>query len=389
MAEAAMRFTLHDIVHPEMHVMAKQLECSVCLNLVTDPVQTDCGHIFCRECVSPVMVCPACREPVAPGAAKPLHECNKPMMRMIHNLKVVCPNHARTSASVDGEPGAKRRRVQGEGCEWEGSYSDLLAKHIHECPLQVVPCPRGCGERMQRKDLKAHEIVCTKNLVKCPICEELVKPGEMAAHRKESAELHVQLLEAKIQEKDALAGQEAVLSSIQERLTQLEASVKNNAKTQHVTKMIKDRADEVKEALMDGLKKIQAAAQEEFVWEIPDADRLKRQYPKGSRISSPDFCLQGVPFRLVLYPSGGPQSPVGKCGLYLDSDAINHHSQVTLRMDNGPEYLVDQAAGHWAKHFWGNQNLWPVPGGVGDTHKVTIVAKMVFTKKINTVQHTW
>ncbi|XP_069807077.1 uncharacterized protein [Dendropsophus ebraccatus] len=51
--------------------LRKQLECSICLNLYTDPVTLRCGHNFCRDCIDQnlntqdgagVYSCPECRE---------------------------------------------------------------------------------------------------------------------------------------------------------------------------------------------------------------------------------------------------------------------------------------------------------------------------------------
>ncbi|XP_018430323.1 PREDICTED: E3 ubiquitin-protein ligase TRIM39-like [Nanorana parkeri] len=51
--------------------LGAELECSVCLNVYTDPVNLKCGHNFCRECIGRVLdsqegsggySCPECRE---------------------------------------------------------------------------------------------------------------------------------------------------------------------------------------------------------------------------------------------------------------------------------------------------------------------------------------
>ncbi|XP_040190271.1 E3 ubiquitin-protein ligase TRIM39-like [Rana temporaria] len=51
--------------------LSAELECSVCLNIYTDPVNLSCGHSFCRVCIDHVLdtqersgrySCPACRE---------------------------------------------------------------------------------------------------------------------------------------------------------------------------------------------------------------------------------------------------------------------------------------------------------------------------------------
>ncbi|KAM4035457.1 E3 ubiquitin/ISG15 ligase TRIM25-like [Anomaloglossus baeobatrachus] len=51
--------------------LGKELECSICLSLYTDPVTLRCGHNFCRECIDQILntqngasgyTCPECRE---------------------------------------------------------------------------------------------------------------------------------------------------------------------------------------------------------------------------------------------------------------------------------------------------------------------------------------
>ncbi|KAM5191301.1 LOW QUALITY PROTEIN: E3 ubiquitin-protein ligase TRIM39-like [Mantella aurantiaca] len=51
--------------------LGKELECSVCLNIYTDPVMLKCGHNYCRDCIGRVLdtqeksggyICPDCRE---------------------------------------------------------------------------------------------------------------------------------------------------------------------------------------------------------------------------------------------------------------------------------------------------------------------------------------
>ncbi|XP_073472406.1 E3 ubiquitin/ISG15 ligase TRIM25-like [Aquarana catesbeiana] len=51
--------------------LRKELECSICLNIYTDPVTLKCGHNFCRDCIGRVLdtqegsgsySCPECRE---------------------------------------------------------------------------------------------------------------------------------------------------------------------------------------------------------------------------------------------------------------------------------------------------------------------------------------
>ncbi|GIY19943.1 RING-type domain-containing protein [Caerostris darwini] len=38
-----------------MNGILKTLECSICLELLKNPVSTGCGHFFCRFCISEVL----------------------------------------------------------------------------------------------------------------------------------------------------------------------------------------------------------------------------------------------------------------------------------------------------------------------------------------------
>ena len=43
--------------------LLKRHECPVCLHAMRDPVQTECGHLFCKGCLEPVLEGP---NPVCP-----------------------------------------------------------------------------------------------------------------------------------------------------------------------------------------------------------------------------------------------------------------------------------------------------------------------------------
>lgn len=357
MCAEATKFTLDSIVHPDMHVIAKHLECAVCLHMVVDPMQTACGHIFCKACLRQVVVCPSCRESVMSVESKPLNECNKPMMRMIHNLKVRCPHHSLSQSPAEGQPEAKRPRVEAEKCEWEGTYSDLLAKHMLECEQHVVSCPRGCGETMRRKNLAAHALLCVNTFEKCPICGALVKPDQMVAHHNDAAVVHVQILETKLQEKDAMAEQALVLADIRSRLTQLEAG-------------------------LEEMKKLQQSAQSKFCWQIPNIAMLKLMYPKSKALTSPPFLLQGIRFYFEFYPCGTHNSPEDKCALFLRSDAAEGHElEITVSINGKNPHPLKHSG--WKKG-WGKENLWAIPSG---SEPVDIEAELVSCRQF--VQHSW
>nr|XP_033804444.1 E3 ubiquitin-protein ligase TRIM39-like [Geotrypetes seraphini] len=66
--------------------LQKEASCSICLDYFTDPVLTDCGHNFCRSCITQswegkfIFLCPQCRK-------RSLHRNLRPnMTEMVKNL---------------------------------------------------------------------------------------------------------------------------------------------------------------------------------------------------------------------------------------------------------------------------------------------------------------
>jgi len=179
---------------------------------------------------------------------------------MMHNLNVYCPYHTRgglakprdqDEASGSDQPASKRLRVESECCDWQGSYTDLLAKHLSECPFHLIPCPHGCGESLRRKDVEGHAPTCASNYQDCPICREKVRMGQMDAHRSERAELHVRILEGKLSEKE-VDGSDDMLSDVLKRVTELELFCKKlllhmKARSDELKQCMKAQSDELKQ----------------------------------------------------------------------------------------------------------------------------------------------
>jgi hypothetical protein len=66
------------------------LQCNfICLQPLEDPVQHECGHMFCKLCIAKVSTCPVCRvdlneEPVRPVKIKVI-------LNALNDLMVICP----------------------------------------------------------------------------------------------------------------------------------------------------------------------------------------------------------------------------------------------------------------------------------------------------------
>ena len=53
-----------------VYPLLKRHECSECHLAMRDPVQTECGHLFCKECLEPILkqrspICPLDNEPIS------------------------------------------------------------------------------------------------------------------------------------------------------------------------------------------------------------------------------------------------------------------------------------------------------------------------------------
>lgn len=45
-----------------MEMDKEQFKCAICLDLFLDPVNIECGHVFCKKCIQEVTKCPECRK---------------------------------------------------------------------------------------------------------------------------------------------------------------------------------------------------------------------------------------------------------------------------------------------------------------------------------------
>lgn len=68
------------------------LVCHICLQALLWPLDTPCGHTYCRECLTSFLLesdfCPVCRAPLM------LQSCRKPSLlvhKLLDKLTVACP----------------------------------------------------------------------------------------------------------------------------------------------------------------------------------------------------------------------------------------------------------------------------------------------------------
>ena len=131
--------------------------CPICTKVVRDAHLTVCcGQYFCASCLTHWLgtqqgrkTCPHCRQEDFQ------HVPNKAIVRKVNELKIRCTNHR-------------------EGCGWVGELGGLKS-HLDSdkgCGYVEVTCTnKGCGERVNRKDLQTHsQEECYYRPYECEYC---------------------------------------------------------------------------------------------------------------------------------------------------------------------------------------------------------------------------
>ena len=142
----------------------KELECPICRDIVSEPLLTSCGHLFCRECHSKLgggyhspedgyrtvwrIQCPMCQQQHTTVQDK-FNE------RRVKALQVRCTNYQ-------------------YGCKWVGNLDDEMQhrKRQNSCHFEEIKCPHGCGQTIRRMTQSHHMNECQMRLHRCKYCGE-------------------------------------------------------------------------------------------------------------------------------------------------------------------------------------------------------------------------
>ncbi|XP_026096268.1 E3 ubiquitin-protein ligase TRIM39-like [Carassius auratus] len=143
--------------------LTEELQCSICLDVFTDPVSTPCGHNFCKTCLnkcwdnSQTCSCPYCKETFS---QRPDLKINTTLREVIDHYKKKTPN---TNAEVLCDICEERKRKALKSCVvCQSSYCEThLERHL-----------RVAG-------LKKHKLIDPVSNLEDTICQTHERPLEL------------------------------------------------------------------------------------------------------------------------------------------------------------------------------------------------------------------
>ncbi|XP_072001093.1 E3 ubiquitin/ISG15 ligase TRIM25-like [Engystomops pustulosus] len=227
--------------------LRKELECSICLSLYTDPVTLRCGHNFCRDCIDQVLntqdesgvySCPECREEFQ---ERPAPKRNITLCNVVESILSAQPPQEETKIfctyCVDSPVPAAKSCLQ---CE-----ASLCEKHLKvhsKGPEHVLTDPSTSLEnRKCPVHKKILEYYCTEDAA-C-ICVSCSLAGEHRGHQvemlDEASEKKKKRLQDVVQKLNAARMEtEKRVQSLKKRRRKAEDKASGNA--ERVTTLIAD-----------------------------------------------------------------------------------------------------------------------------------------------------
>ncbi|XP_077327104.1 E3 ubiquitin-protein ligase TRIM39-like [Lithobates pipiens] len=211
-----------------------ELECSICLNIYTDPVNLRCGHNFCRVCIDRVLdtqggsgrySCPECREKFP---ARPALQRNITLRNIVGNFLSAQPHQEEFGVfctyCVDSPVPAVRSCLH---CE-----VSLCDKHlrVHKKSPKHVLCDPTLS--MESRKCSVHkkilEYYCTED--ETCICVSCSLAGEHRGHQ-------VEMLDEASEKK-----KETLMNVLQKRLTKREETEERVQSLQEHRRKVEEKA---------------------------------------------------------------------------------------------------------------------------------------------------
>ncbi|CAD8078026.1 unnamed protein product [Paramecium sonneborni] len=155
-----------------VQLFIEEVKCPICYDILFDPkCCSECEQAFCEKClkkwidqnqVSPL--CPCCRVNITKKRQK---IPPKLLIALLNKLQLTCKN-------------------KNLGCTTIIFYEQLKKHEQQECLYVLIKCDNiCCTERVLRKDLQKHKLVCQYEIIECIKCQQNEPRYKMEIHLQE------------------------------------------------------------------------------------------------------------------------------------------------------------------------------------------------------------
>lgn len=146
--------------------LLKDLTCGICLNILRNPVGTNCNngiHTFCQDCLNSWIKTPQ----TCPICASYLNS-NIDSYKIIYTTKNIVESF--------------QCKCKYGTCTWADTCGKLLTHLSNECQFFEMPCKNmdnGCQTKLLLSKREEHHKECVYQKIKCSLCNEsLLKKDE-------------------------------------------------------------------------------------------------------------------------------------------------------------------------------------------------------------------
>ncbi|KAM4611610.1 tripartite motif-containing protein 16-like [Polymixia lowei] len=365
-----------------------QFTCSICLDLLKEPVTIYCGHNYCRTCIDGcwdqeeekgVYSCPQCRESFSP---RPALRRNNMLAEVVEKLKKTEVQQASSSAPLsyagpedvacDFCTGTRRHKAVMSCLTCLVSYCDTHLQPHYSVPVlkrhKLVPATDCLQEKMCSSHNKLMEVYChTDQQCICLLCAMDEHKGHntvSAAAERAEIQKHLSVSQQRVQE--SIQERERELEELRQAVEDLKGSAQTAVEDSErifteLISSIERRSREVKELIRDQEKTAVCRAEGRLLQLEEEIAKLRRNQTDLEKLSHTDDHIHFIQnFQSLLRPSGSPDLPsivVGPLRYFRDvSDAVSdlRDKLENILKDTWPRI---SATGSWKEYETRNMSL--------------------------------
>jgi len=166
----------------ESKIFVQEYSCPLCEGILNDSVIDNCGHSYCRECISTLLkennFCPFTNKEIIQGTLK--QESGN-----INSTFQLSPNIILNSV-IEKQKVYCKNYFQDAKCTWVGKLTERKIHLLHECEKEIVRCENSdeCAIKIPRDQLQKHLNECPYRTVLCNYCRKYVNFNKLVLHYK-------------------------------------------------------------------------------------------------------------------------------------------------------------------------------------------------------------